>query len=183
VIFNDVVGESLIVINDGADISAWLRKQLVLAANGYWRETGVEISGRIEPSNPNITDLWRNLGFSREFWNLSDQSRWAIAFVNFGLKQNGYRYVQTPNPRDLEIRIDDYRFTRVKPSDAQPGDVVLWNNDHTNFVYENINGSLTFIGGSQPPYNGNIGDGRIGDVSLVSSGGAQIVAILRPSKT
>ena len=183
VIFNDVVGESLIVINDGADISAWLRKQLVLAANGYWRETGVEISGRIEPSNPNITDLWRNLGFSREFWNLSDQSRWAIAFVNFGLKQNGYRYVQTPNPRDLEIRIDDYRFTRVKPSDAQPGDVVLWNNDHTNFVYENINGALTFIGGSQPPYNGNIGDGRIGDVSLVSSGGAQIVAILRPSKT
>jgi hypothetical protein len=182
-IFNDVVGESLIVINDGADISSWLKRQLTLAANGYWKETGVEISGRVEPSNPNITDLWRNLGFSREFWNLSDQTPWAIAFVNYGLKQNGYRYVQTPNPKDLEIRFNDYRFTRVKPEDARSGDVVLWNNDHTNFVYENRNGSLTFIGGSQPPYDGNVGDGRIGDVSIVGSGGAQIVAILRPSKT
>ena len=184
VIFNDVVGESIILINDSANIYNWLTKQLDLAKYGYWRETGVEISGKIQPSNPNITDLWRNLGFVRDFWNLSDQTPWAMAFVNYGLKQNGYRYVQTPHPRDLEIRFDDYRFTRVNPADAQTGDIVLWANDHVNFVYENRSGTLVFVGGSQPPAGGlDIGDGRIGDVSVVDSGGCPIVAILRPSKT
>ena len=184
VIFNDVAGDSLIVINDSADIFTWLNKQLALAANGYWREAGVEISGKIQPSNPNITDLWRNLGFAREYWTLSDQTPWAMAFVNYGLKQNGYRYVQTPNPRDLEIRFDDYRFSRIKPVDAQAGDIVLWANDHTNFVYDNVNGVLRFVGGSQPPSTTlDIGDGRIGDVSIVGDGGCSIVAILRPSKT
>jgi hypothetical protein len=183
VIFDDIVGESLIIINDSADIKAWLDKQLMLASNGYWRETGVEISRRIQPSNPNIVDLWSNLGFTREYWTLSDQTPWSMAFVNYGLKQNGYRYVQTPNPKDLEIRLEDYRFTRVSAAEARSGDVVLWSNDHANFVYENNNGILSFVGGSQPPaaYE-NINDGRIGDVSVVDSGGASIVAILRPSK-
>ena len=183
-IFDDVVGESLIIINDSASIESWLNKQLALAENGYWRETGVEISGKIQPSNPNIIDLWSNLGFTREYWTLSDQTPWAMAFVNFGLKQNGYRYVQTPNPKDLEIRFEDYRFTRVAVNEARVGDIVLWVNDHVNFVYRNVNGVLSFVGGSQPPdVKANISDGRIGDVSIVGDGGASIVAILRPSKT
>jgi hypothetical protein len=107
-----------------------------------------------------------------------------MAFVNYGLKQNGYRYVQTPHPRDLEIRFEDYRFSRVKPEDARAGDVVLWANDHVNFVYENINGTLRFVGGAQPPDSRlDIGDGRIGDVSIVGDGGCPIVTILRPSNT
>lgn len=183
VIFKNPIGESIILINETADIKKWLDKQLVLASNGYWRETGIELTGVIQPSNHNITDLWRNIGFTREFWSLSDQTNWAMAFVTFGLKQNGYRYVQTPNPKDLEIRIDDYRFVRIKPEDARAGDVVLWANDHVNFVYENNNGELRFVGGAQPPATRlDIGDGRIGDVSIVSSGGCPIVTILRPSK-
>lgn len=183
-IYRNTVGESLIIINETADISKWMDKQLFLASNGYWRESGFELTGKIQPSNPNITDLWRNLGFTREFWTLSDQTPWAMAFVNFGLKQNGYRYVQTPHPKDLEIRLEDYRFTRVRPEDAQPGDVVLWANDHVNFVYRNNNGALTFLGGSQPPASIlDIGDGRIGDVSIVTDGGCPIITILRPSKT
>lgn len=182
-IFKNRVGNSLILINETANISKWLDKQLSLAANGYWRETGIELNGTIQPSNANIVDLWRNLGFTREYWTLSDQTNWAIAFVNFGLKQNGYRYVQTPNPRDVEIRLEDYRFTRIKTEDAQPGDVVLWANDHVNFVYGKVNGVLNFVGGTQPPAASlDIGDGRIGDVSLIDSGGCPIVAILRPSK-
>lgn len=184
IIFDDIVGESLIIINDSADIKAWLDKQLMLADNGYWRETGVEISRRIQPSNPNIIDLWSNLGFTREYWTLSDQTPWSMAFVNYGLKQNGYRYVQTPHPKDLEIRLEDYRFMRVSPAEAKPGDVVLWTNDHANFVYENKDGVLSFVGGSQPPAaSKGISDGRIGDVSVVGSGGSSISAILRPSKT
>ena len=184
IIFDDIVGESLIIINDSANIKAWLDKQLFYASNGYWRETGVEISRRIQPSNPNIIDLWSNLGFTREYWTLSDQTPWSMAFVNYGLKQNGYRYVQTPNPKDLEIRLEDYRFTRVSAAEAKAGDVVLWANDHANFVYENINGILSFVGGCQSPAaSENISDGRIGDVSTVGSGGSSISAILRPSKT
>ena len=183
-IYKNIIGESLILINETANIKSWLDKQLSAASYGYWRETGIELTGTIQPSNHNIIDLWRNLGFTKEYWTLSDQTNWAIAFVNFGLKQNGYRYVQTPNPKDLEIRIDDYRFTRIKIEDAAAGDVVLWANDHANFVYENIGGVLRFVGGAQPPLESlDIGDGRIGDVSAVTDGGCPIVAILRPSKT
>ena len=183
-ILKNQVGEDLIVINDSADITKWFEKQLLLAANGYWRESGVDLKSKRQPSNPNILSLWRNLGFMNEPWNMSDQSNWAIAFVNLGLKQNGYRYFQTPNPKDVEIRIVDYRFSRINPVDAQPGDVVLWNNDHVNFVYKNINGNLTYIGGSQQPDpRFDVADTRVGDVSVVGSGGAQIVTILRPSKT
>jgi len=183
-IYKNIIGESLILINETATIKSWLDKQLLLASYGYWRETGIELNGTIQPSNHNIVDLWRNLGFTREYWTLSDQTNWAMAFVNFGLKQNGYRYVQTPNPKDVELRIDDYRFTRIKQEDAIAGDVVLWANDHINFVYDNNGGDLRFVGGVQPPLASlDIGDGRIGDVSLVTDGGCPIVTILRPSKT
>lgn len=92
--------------------------------------------------------------------------------------------MQTPHPKDLEIRLEDYRFMRVSPAEAKPGDVVLWTNDHANFVYENKDGVLSFVGGSQPPAaSKGISDGRIGDVSIVGSGGSSISAILRPSKT
>lgn len=183
-IFRNKIGESLILINETANFKNWLDKQLSLAQYGYWRETGFELTGKIQPSNPNIVDLWRNLGFAREYWTLSDQTNWAMAFINFGLKQNGCRYVQTPNPQDLEIRLEDYRFTRVKPEDAQAGDIARWANDHVNFVYENKNGLLTFVGGVQPPASAlDIGDGRIGDVSVVDSAGCPLVAIYRPSKT
>jgi len=183
-ILNNVVGESLIYLNETADISKWLDRQLALASNGYWRETGIELTGTIQPSNQNILGLWRNLGFSQEYWTLSDQTVWAMAFVNYGLKQNGYRYVQTPYSKDIELRFNDFRFTRVKPEDAQPGDIVLWANDHVNFVYQKKNNALTFVGGSQPPDpRFDIGDGRIGDVSLVGDGGCPITTIVRPSKT
>lgn len=183
VILQNVVGESLIYINETANISKWLDKQLSLAANGYWRETGIELGGKIQPSNPNIIDLWRNLGFSREYWTLSDQTVWAMAFVNYGLKQNGYRYVQTPHSRDIEIRFDDFKFIRIRPEDAQSGDIALWANDHINFVYRNQNGVLSFVGGAQPPdQRFDIGDGRIGDVSIVGDGGCSLVTIVRPSK-
>lgn len=183
-IFKNVVGESLILINETADIKKWLDKQLYLADYGYWRETGFELTGTIQPSNPNIIDLWRNLGFTREFWTLSDQTNWAIAFVNFGLKQNGYRYVQTPNPKDIEIRFEDYRFSRVKPEDAQAGDIVLWANDHVNFVYDRLYGVTRYVGAAQSPdIKFDIGDGRVGDVSITTDGGCPIVTIVRPSKT
>ena len=85
-------------------------------------------------------------GFSLEFPSskyvvLKEQNELTIKEF---LKQNGYRYFQTPNPKDVEIRIVDYRFSRINPVDAQPGDVVLWNNDHVNFVYKNINGKKIF---------------------------------------
>ena len=183
-ILKSQVGESLIHLNETASISQWLDKQLSLASNGYWRETGIELTGTLQPSNPNIIDLWRNLGFSREYWTLSDQTVWDMAFINYGLKQNGYRYVQTPYSRDIERRFDDYRFTRIKPQDAQTGDIALWANDHVNFVYQNKNNVLSFVGGSQTPEpRFDIGDGRIGDVSITNDGGCPIVAIVRPSKT
>lgn len=179
-------GRSLIVRNPTADIQAWLTEQLTLADNGYWRETGLLIgANKYAPSNPNIVNLWKNLGFKNEFWTSTDQTPWAMAFINYGLKQNGYRYVQTPSSEDLRLRSSEYRFIQISgKSAAQPGDIALWRGGHANFVYENNNGTLRYVGGGQSPSAASrINDRRIGDVSIVGDVGCTLVAIFRPSKT
>lgn len=179
-------GRSLIVRNPIADIQAWLTEQLTLANNGFWRETGLLIGvNRYAPSNPNILNLWKNLGFKNEFWTSTDQTPWAIAFINYALKQNGYRYVQTPSAEDLRLRSSEYRFTQIgNKFDAQPGDIALWRGGHANFVYENNNGTLSYVGGGQSPSaTSQINDRRIGDVSIVNDIGCALVVLLRPSKT
>lgn len=179
-------GRSLIVRNPTANIHTWLTNQLTLAENGYWRETGFLIDvGNYAPSNPNILNLWKNLGFKNEFWTSTDQTPWAMAFINYGLKQNGYRYLQTPSAADIRLRFNEYRFTQVaSKAFAEPGDIALWSGGHANFVYENHNGSVTYVGaGQSPSASARINDRRIGDVSLVGDTGCTLVGIFRPSKT
>ena len=178
-------GGSLIVKNPTANITSWLAEQVSLAENGYWRETGVSAGVNPQPSNPNITNLWKNLGFSSEPWTSSDQTAWSMAFINYGLKQNGYRYVQTPSAEDLRLRLVDYGFQIINnKADAQSGDIALWSGGHANFVYQNNNGTLKYVGGSQKPsLTAGVNDRRIGDVSIVDDEGCTLVGIFRPSKT
>ena len=86
----------------------------------------------------------------------------------------------------LQPRADITEFGGFHLGRAQPGDIVLWNFSHVNFVYTADNGKLTFVGGNQSPKNkGN--NPNDGDVTISWPGGwtsakGGIVGIFRPSK-
>lgn len=176
-------GQSLKSDAAPSDIQAFLRKQLELtASNYYWTETGM--GGN--PSNQNIVRIWQDLGYPAKGMWLTDQTAWCMGFVNWTLKQCGYRYVQTAGAKDIKNRLQSYKATEVSIADAQPGDVVLWDFSHVNFVYTAQNGKLTFVGGNQGgksrDNNPNSGDVTISWPSGWTSARGGIVGIYRPSK-
>ena len=181
---DDGQGKSLIGGGTAGDIQAFLRKQLdTTASNGYWREMGQ--GGK--PSNPNITRIWADLGYPTTGMWTSDQTAWCMGFVNWTLKQCGYRYVQTASAKEIANNPKKWNAVQVQPKDAQPGDIVLWNYSHVNFVYTANNGKLTFVGGNQSPSKGG-NNPNDGDVTNSWPGGwteakGGIVGIFRPSKT
>ena len=180
---SDGQGQPLKSDAEPTDIYEFLRKQLELTAqNGYWRETGQNGN----TSNPNITRIWADLGYPTSApWN-TDQTAWCMGFVNYTLKQCGYRYVQEAGARAIATNPSRWGATKVEIADAQPGDIVLWNFGHVNFVYTAVEGKLSFVGGNQSPKNkGN--NPNDGDVTQSWPGGwtearGGIVGIYRPSK-
>lgn len=179
---DDGGGGSLISGGAPGDIYLFLQKQLDLTkGSGYWRETGQ--NGK--PSNPNITRIWADLGYKGAMWE-SDQTAWCMGFVNWTLKQCGYRYVQTASAKEIGANPQRWGATKVTPKEALPGDIVLWNYSHVNFVYTADNGKLTFVGGNQSPSKGG-NNPNDGDVTICWPSGwtearGNIVGIYRPSK-
>jgi|688.fasta_scaffold00231_21 hypothetical protein len=176
-------------IDDASDLAAWLEEQLSkTSSGGFWLETGM--SGG--DSNPNIINIWKDLGFgNRAPWN-TDQTAWCMGFINYGLKQNGYRFVQTARAFDIRDRLSDFGATQViNPSEARPGDIALWKYSHVSFVYKNNNGALSFVGGNQKSRSsvgGSKNNPSQGDVSISwqngysSPGDGTLLGIFRPVK-
>lgn len=175
-------GQSLLSPGAG-DIPEFLKKQLELtAASGHWRETGM--GGK--PSNKNITGIWSDLGFKGKVWE-TDQTAWCAGFMNWVLKQCGYRYVQDAAAYGIKNNPAKWSATKVDIADAQPGDIVVWNFSHVNFVYTAQNGKLSFCGGNQGgkarDNNPNSGDVTVSWPSGWTPDKGGITAIYRPSKT
>lgn len=179
---SDGAGQSLISGSNPSDLFQFLQKQLKLAETGFWRETGQKGA----PSNPNITRIWADLGFKGKVWE-TDQTAWCMGFVNWSLKQCGYRYVQTGWARDIQDKTTKFGATQVPIAQAEPGDIVLWDYGHVNFVYTADKGRLTFVGGNQTPKaktnNPDDGDVSISWPSGWTAAQGKIVGIWRPSKT
>jgi predicted chitinase len=177
-------GQSLKSDAASTDIQVFLQKQLELTAqNGYWKETGM--GGK--PSNQNILRVWSDLGFPNSGAWKSDQTAWCMGFVAWTLKQCGYRYFQTAGARAIRDSTSKFGATKVDIKDAQPGDIVLWDFSHVNFVYTAKNGNLTFVGGNQggkaKDNNPNSGDVTQSWPGGWSPGRGGIAGIWRPSKT
>jgi hypothetical protein len=177
-------GQSLKSDAAPTDIQVFLQKQLELTAqNGYWKETGM--GGK--PSNQNIVRIWSDLGFPNQGAWKSDQTAWCMGFVAWTLKQCGYRYFQTAGARAIRDSTSKFGATKVDIKDAQPGDIVLWDFSHVNFVYKNQNGKLSFVGGNQGgksrDNNPNSGDVTESWPSGWTPGRGGIAGIWRPSKT
>lgn len=175
-------GQSLKSGAEPGDISAFLSKQLALAKEGYWSETGMKDKTK---SNPNIMAMWKDIGMESVAKGLGDQTAWCMAFVNWVLKQCNYRYVQSARAYELRDKPEKWKATKV--SDPQPGDMCVWNYSHINFVYEIKNGKCTFVGGNQG--GGKVSDNnpKGGSVTISYPNGVpinhkNIVGFYRPSK-
>ena len=180
---DDGQGSSLIANGPTTDISIFLQKQIEAAKTGYWSETGM--GGAV--SNANITRIWADLGYPKSGIWTTDQTAWCMGFVNWTLKQCGYRYVQTASAAEITTNPDRWKATRITNlADAQPGDIAFWSYRHVNFVYTSKNGALTFVGGNQADRAANNPSGGTVNQSWASGykvpGNGSLVAIFRPSK-
>ena len=138
------------------DIVDFLDICLAEAARGFWRETGQNGN----PSNQEIINIWRELGFPQTGAWLSDQTPWCMGFVNYVLKRTKCKWVQTARARDISS--PKYETVQVSIGDAQPGDVAYWSYSHVNFIYTKVGNTLTFVGGNQSPRNtSNPNDGDV----------------------
>jgi hypothetical protein len=180
---DDSTAPGLIAGTTSTDLTSFLSDRLHEASMGKWRETGQ--GGN--PSNPNITNIWTNLGYPAKGAWASDQTAWCMGFVNFALKGTGYRYVQTASAQALPSDPGRWNATQVPKDQAQPGDIAFWSYRHVNFVYTAKNGKYTFVGGNQTPSGGK-NNPSDGDVTISYPGGASAstptwVSCWRPNKS
>lgn len=133
-----------LTIAGAKDLIPWLAARLKESDRGLWAETGM--GGN--PSNPNITGIWKNLGFGTSSpWN-TDQTAWCAGFVNFALKSCGYRYVPSAKAYGIRDNPSKWGASEIAIDQGQPGDIVVWNFSHVAFIYTAGGG-----GGIGPPYS------------------------------
>ena len=178
-------GESLIDPTPPAgDIPTFLRSVLDEAARGQWSETGMGGGS----SNPKILNIWKELGFGNNGAWGSDQTAWCMGFVNYVLKNTGYRFVQTARARDIRDRASEYKAQQVPLDQGQPGDICLWSYSHVNFIYTGSAGKYTFVGGNQSDKAKNANNPSGGSATqswpggYTAPGNGSLVSIWRPVK-
>jgi len=140
-------------------IPGFLSQVLAEANNNQWDENG---------TNSNILNLWVELGFpvsTDRYWR-TDSTPWCAGFVNWVLKRTGYKYMQSALAYDFRNKTSLYGGVPVPLTDGQPGDIVVWNYSHVNFIYTSPSpGTYTFVGGNQSdkasPTNNNPSGGTI----------------------
>lgn len=128
-------------------VVGFLSKCLQESKTGTWRETGQ--GGK--PSNPNILGIWKNIGLNFA----SDQVPWCAGFACFAMKQSGLKWIREAGARNLANKLAsgsvDPGYKDVTGQPLKPGDLVLWNVGHVNFVYTANGGRYTYVGGNQMP--------------------------------
>jgi uncharacterized protein (TIGR02594 family) len=131
----------------GADqIPGFLSQVLAEANNNQWDETG----DRSSTSNGNIINIWRELGFPDTAYWQTDQTPWCAGFANWVLKRTGYKYMQSARAYDFRDKTSVYGGVPVPLDAGQPGDIVVWDYSHVNFIYTSPSpGVYTFVGGNQ----------------------------------
>lgn len=127
-------------------IPGFLSQVLAEANNEQWDETG----DKGPTSNGNIIGIWKELGFPDSSYWQTDQTPWCAGFANWVLKRTGYKYMQSARAYDFRDKTKLYGGVPVPLSDGQPGDIVVWNYSHVNFIYTSPSpGVYTFVGGNQ----------------------------------
>jgi len=152
-------------------IPGFLSQVLAEANNNQWDEFGfTPPKGDPRPAvvgkNPNILNIWSELGFPATAYWQDDQTPWCAGFTNWVLKKTGYKYMQSAKAYDFRDKTSVYGGVPVPLDAGQPGDIVVWNYSHVNFIYTVPSpGVYTFVGGNQSdkasPTNNNPSGGTI----------------------
>jgi len=146
------VTESLVPSNSQAaadQIPEFLTQILGEAAAGDWDERN-NANNNPSISNPNIIGIWSELGIGSSGMWANDQTPWCAGFANWVLKRTGYKYMQSARAYDFRDKTSIYGGTPVPVTEGQPGDIVVWNYSHVNFIYSVPSpGKYTFCGGNQ----------------------------------
>ena len=130
-------------------IPGFLSQVLKEAATGNWDERN-NAKNNPSISNPNIINIWRELNIGSSGIWADDQTPWCAGFVNWVLKKTGYRYMQSARAYDFRDKTSVYGGVQVATDAGQPGDIVVWNYSHVNFIYTVLSpGRYTFCGGNQ----------------------------------
>lgn len=151
------------------------------AKSGAWRETGQ--GGK--PSNPKIVNIWRTLGYGGSNYWESDQTPWCAGFVMYCLNESGMPFIKEAGARATIQRAGQFNAKKVPIGQMQPGDIVLWDFGHVNFVYQANNGRYNFVGGNQTP-TAKTSNPNDGDVTISWSSGwtpnrGGITDVIRPA--
>jgi hypothetical protein len=178
------------------DIQAFLSQCLSEASQGSWRETG---QGGKTP-NPNIVGIWPYIGVTKNpptgAW-ATDQTAWCMGFVQFVLKNCGYKYYTTAGASQIA---DPKCGTTLVTSNidevatkGQPGDIFLYGRSggsgHVCYLYQMETPSGGFVpwskvGGNQSPKGQHSDDD--GDVTKsrpsMNYAKANFKGLYRPSK-
>lgn len=148
---------------EASALVSFLGKCVSEASTGTWRESGQH--GK--PSNPNIINMWKNIGIT---WFPSDQTPWCAGFVNFALKSSGFKFLKEANAFAMGKRCAEYEGKIISTSEMKAGDLVIWSCGHINVCYTASGGRFTFVGGNQAPGKGATppvrDPGNDGDVSI-----------------
>lgn len=170
------------------DIVPFLTARLEEANRGLWGRT-FQATG---VSNPNIMGIWKSIGLTG-FTN--DTVPWCMGFVNFALKQSGYRWCREAGAIAIQNSPGRWNATSISINAGQPGDIALWDfggPKHVNFIFEGSNGRYTFVGGNQSGKSVTNNNPSRSSVTKSWPGGwtpgknkpgSMLVGLWRPSKT
>lgn len=170
-------------------IPGFLSQVLAEANNNQWDELGfTPRKGDTRPAivgkNPNILNLWVELGFPATAYWQDDQTPWCAGFCNWVLKRTGYKYMQSARAYDFRDKTSVYGGVPVPLSDGQPGDIVVWDYSHVNFIYTVTSpGVYRFVGGNQS--DRATGNNNPSGGTVTNNGGraSRISGIFRPVRS
>jgi hypothetical protein len=167
------------------NIVSWLAARLQEAEQGQWTRRSPPVpAAPVNPGNPNIINIWKSIGIAAYANN--DQTAWCMGFVNFALKQNGYKWCPEASSWAIRNNPGKWSASKVSNADAQPGDIALWNFGHVNLVYTNKNGALTFVGGNQGGRGNNPSRSTVSIMwpsGYRGNGDGTLAGIWRPSRS
>lgn len=169
-------------------IIPFLAERLQEADGGLWsrsyQTTGVD--------NPNIVGIWQSIGLGAVIQH--DTTPWCMGFVNFTLKQCGYKWCPEAGAIAIENSPSRWNATSIPLDQGQPGDIALWDysgHNHVNFVYTAQGGKYTFVGGNQNSRATNNNNPSNSTISIAWPGGwtignnkpgSTLVGLWRPSQ-
>lgn len=141
------------VSGEPQELVKWLGERLDEGRRGMWNRISPpacpcpDCGPPINPGNPNIIAMWNSIGLKN--YTNNDQTAWCAGFMNFALKQCGYKWLPDASSWTIRGATAKYGATSIPLNQGQPGDIALFSFGHVAFVYKAVNGVYSFVGGNQ----------------------------------